>query len=94
MEQKKSNRTNDILIRLDEKMLEVLRRIDGFDKVIVPRGEFTIIVNELRSKHIQNQKDIESMQQDLRTMMVRLGTGLGALNVVTAIALYLITRGA
>lgn len=94
MEQKKSIRTNDILIRLDEKMLEVLRRIDTFDKIIVPRGEFTIIVDELRSKHIQNQQDIELMQRDLRTMMVKLGAALGSLNVVTALALYLITRGA
>ena len=83
----------EIMIRLDEKMLEVLRRIDSFDKVIVPRSEFTIVVEELRAKHSQNQKDIESMQKDLRGMMVKLGTALGTLNVVTAVAMFLMTKG-
>jgi hypothetical protein len=82
----------EIMIRLDEKMLEVLRRIDSFDKIIVPRSEFTIVIEELRSKHMQNQHDIEAMQKDLRGMMVRLGTALGSLNVITAVAMFLMTR--
>jgi len=82
----------EIMIRLDEKMLEVLRRIDSFDKIIVPRSEFTIVIEELRSKHMQNQNDIESMQRDLRGMMVKLGTALGSLNIVTAVAMFLMTQ--
>jgi hypothetical protein len=81
----------EIMIRLDEKMLEVLRRIDTFDKVIVPRSEFTIVIEELRSKHMQNQNDIEAMQRDLRNMMVKLGAGLGSLNIITAIVMFLMT---
>ena len=83
----------EIMIRLDEKMLEVLRRIDTFDKVIVPRSEFTIVIEELRQKHMQNQNDIEAMQRDLRNMMVKLGAGLGSLNVITAIVMFLMTKG-
>lgn len=83
----------EVMIRLDEKMLEVLRRIDTFDKVIVPRSEFTIVIEELRSKHISNQKDIEQVQDDLRGLMYKLGFGLGSLQVITAIAMYLITQG-
>ena len=85
---------NEIMIRLDEKMLEVLRRIDSFDKVIVPRSELTIVIEELRAKHMSNQKDIEEVQKDLRGLMYKLGFGLGSLQVVTAIAMYLITQGA
>lgn len=85
--------TAEVMIRLDEKMLEVLRRIDTFDKVIVPRSEFTIVIEELRSKHISNQKDIEEVQKDLKVMMYKLGFGLGSLQVITAIAMYLITKG-
>lgn len=85
---------NEIMIRLDEKMLEVLRRIDSFDKVIVPRSELTIVIEELRAKHMSNQKDIEEVQKDLRGLMYKLGFGLGSLQVITAIAMYLITQGA
>ena len=79
------------MIRLDEKMLEVLRRIDTFDKVIVTRSEFTIVIEELRQKHMQNQNDIEAMQRDLRNMMVKLGASLGSLNIITAIVMFLMT---
>jgi hypothetical protein len=93
MSDKKITQT-EVMIRLDEKMLEVLRRIDTFDKVIVPRSEFTIVIEELRAKHMSNQRDIEEVQQDLRGLMYKLGFGLGSLQVITAIAMYLITRGA
>lgn len=83
-----------LITRLDERMAEVLRRLDNFENASVSRNEFALVTTELRSKHNQNQKDIELMQRDLRTMMVKLGAGLGSLNVVTALALYLITRGA
>jgi len=33
------------------------------------------------------------MQRDLRNMMVKLGAGLGSLNVITAIVMFLMTRG-
>lgn len=84
----------EVMIRLDEKMLEVLRRIDTFDKVIVPRSEFTIVIEELRMKHISNKKDIDQVQSDLRGLMYKLGFGLGSLQIVTAIVMYLITQGA
>lgn len=92
MPEKRPNAT-EVMIRLDEKMLEVLRRIDSFDKVIVPRSEFAIVIDELREKHSSNQRDIEEVQKDLKMMMMKLGFGLGSLQVVTAIVMFLITQG-
>lgn len=83
----------DLLVELKTINTELLRRMDTFDKIIVPRSEFNIVVQELRERHHQNQVDIENVQEQLRALMWRLGVGLGSLQIVTALAMYLISKG-
>lgn len=88
-----STETRDILIRLETQNTEILRRLDSYDKIIVPRTEYQVVVAELQRNHLQNQKDIEGVQEQVRTLMWKIGGALGTLQVVTAIIMFLLSNG-
>lgn len=86
----KENR--DLLIELRTQNTEILRRLTEYDKIIVPRTEYSVMVSNLQKQHTDNQKQIENIQNQIRGIIWKVGGGLGSLQVITSIVLYLITR--
>lgn len=84
--------TRDLLIEVKTKVDIINESLRAFDKIIVPRTEFMVIIEELRAKDNLNQRDIKDVQDQVRNMMYKLGVGLGSLNIVTALAMYLLTK--
>ena len=87
----KENR--DLLIELRTQNTEILRRLTEYDKIIVPRTEYNVMVSNLQKQHTANQKQIENIQNQIRGIIWKVGGGLGSLQVITSIVLYLITKG-
>lgn len=85
----KENR--DLLIELRTQNVEILRRLTDYDKIIVPRSEYAVTIQELRSQHLRNQEHIESIENQIRAIVWKVGGALGTLQVVTALALYFVS---
>ena len=81
----------DLLIELRTTTTEVLRRMDNIDLQLVPRKEYEEKVMSLGLAHATNQVEIEHMQVQLNALIWKIGGGLGSLQVITALVLYLIT---
>lgn len=82
----------DLLIEQGTLLKEILRRMDNYDKMIVPRPEYEVTVNELRKNHTDNQVEIKELQQENKKLIWKVSGSMGALNLITSIVLYLLTK--
>ena len=89
----KQSTQRDLLIELKTQTTEVLRRMDGIDRQLVPRKEYEEKVRVFSEAHVTNQHEIERMQSQINTLMWKLGGGLATLQVLTSIVLFILARG-
>lgn len=92
MEKHMNKENRDLLIELRTQNTEILRRLTEYDKIIVPRTEYSVMVSNLQKQHTDNQKQIENIQNQIRGIIWKVGGGLGSLQIITSLILYLITR--
>ena len=90
----------DLLIESQTLIKEVLRHMDKIEAQMVPRTEYTVMVGKLTEAHQDNQEDItklqkqvDKLQNQVASLMWRLGVGLGSLQVLTLIVSFLLSRG-
>lgn len=86
------NTQRDLLIELRTQNVEILRRMDGLEKTVVPRAEYSVMVDKLTEAHKTNQEEINQIQVQINTLIWKIGGGLGALQIITAIVLYTLSQ--
>jgi len=90
----KQTTQRDLLIELRTQNIEILRRMGELDKTVVPRAEYNVMVGKLTEAHETNQEEITRIQAQISTLIWKIGGGLGALQVITAVVLYSLSQGA
>lgn len=88
----KTENQRDLLIELRTQNVEILRRMDNIDKNLVPRQEYNVMVGKLTEAHETNQEEIGKIQAQISTLIWKIGGGLGTLQVITAVVLYVLAR--
>ena len=83
----------DLLVRLDTQNQEILRRMDSIDKHLVPRNEYTSVVEEMRRKHASHEKEIKEVQFQMRGLTWKLAGAVATVQVILTLVIYLLTRG-